>query len=355
MSTEPDRIETEIVVSVPAGYREGARLDQYLTDYIQNATRSKVQQGIKAGQVRVNEVVTSKPSYSVQAGDHIVCTVMKPPPLDIIPQDIPLDIVYEDDALIIVDKAPGMVVHPAYGNRSGTMVNALLHHLGSDSIDMEDEDPYESLELSSLNASPSFPGDPTVRPGIVHRLDKDTSGLLVVAKTDSDHAFLARQFHDHSIERVYKAILWGRLALDQGSVDEALGRSPRDRKKMAVSVDGKRAVTHYTVIERLAHTSLCEFKLETGRTHQIRVHAAHIGHPIVGDTTYGGDRIRSGPDTRSRNQFFRNLFQEMPRQALHAAVLGFIHPRSRETVRFESELPDDFRFVLQRLRDVEPW
>ena len=354
MSTEPDRIETEITISVPPGYREGARLDQYLTGNIQNASRSKVQQGIQAGQVRVNGEVVSKRSYSVQAGDVIVCTVMKPPPLDIIPEDLPLDIVYEDEAIIIVNKAAGMVVHPAYGNRSGTMVNALLHHLGSDPIDMEEEDPYDNLDLSSINASPSFPGDPSVRPGIVHRLDKDTSGLLVVAKTDMDHAFLARQFHDHSIERVYKAILWGRFAEESGSVDEPLGRSPRDRKKMAVLENGKRAVTHYTVLETLAHTSLCEFRLETGRTHQIRVHAAHIGHPIVGDTTYGGDRVRSGAETRSRAQFFRNLFSEMPRQALHAAVLGFVHPRTRETVRFESDLPEDISYVIQRLRDVEP-
>ena len=354
MSTEPDRVETQIEVPVPPGYKEGARLDVYLTGCIQNASRSKVQQGIQAGQVNVNGKIVTKSSYVVQGGDQIVCTVMKPPPIDIVPEDIPLSIVYEDEALLVVDKAAGMVVHPAYGNRNGTLVNALLHHLGSDAIDMDDEDPYDELDLSSINATPSFPGDPSVRPGIVHRLDKGTSGLLVVAKTDRDHSFLARQFHDHSIERMYRAILWGVIEEDEGTIDQPLGRSTGDRKKMAVIKNGKRAVTHYKVVERLSHTSMCEFRLETGRTHQIRVHSAHISRPLLGDTTYGGDRIRSGPDTRSRNQFFQNLFSVMPRQALHAAVLGFVHPRTEEFVRFESDLPEDIEYVATRLRQVEP-
>ncbi|NND73133.1 MAG: RluA family pseudouridine synthase [Rhodothermales bacterium] len=354
MSSEPEKVETTIVIRVPSGYREGARLDQYLTSSLQNASRSKVQQGIRAGQVEVNGRQVSKSSYVVQAGDEIVCTVMKPPPIAITPEEIPLDILFEDDALIVVNKAAGMVVHPAYGNRTGTLVNALLFHIGAASIDLEEDDPFDDVNLSTLNAEPSFPGDPTVRPGIVHRLDKGTSGLLVVAKTDRDHAHLARQFYDHTVERMYQAILWGIPAEDSGTIDQPIARSPRDRKKMAVQPAGKQAVTHFSVVEKLLHTSVCHFKLETGRTHQIRVHSAFMGHPLVGDTTYGGDRIRSGPDTRSRNQFFANLFSEMPHQALHAAVLGFVHPRSGETVRFEARMPEDMGFVLSRLKEIEP-
>ncbi|MEQ9105461.1 MAG: RluA family pseudouridine synthase [Rhodothermales bacterium] len=353
--------ETLVTFDVPPGYREGERLDVYLTGFIQNATRTKVQKGIKDGRVEVNGKIHDKPSYVVQAGDRIACRLPRPPALEIVPEDLGLDIVYEDDDLIIVDKPAGMVVHPAYGHRSGTLLHGLLHHLGAGPFRMEDDadadadddaDPETDPGLSTVNAAPRFEGDVALRPGIVHRLDKDTSGLLVIAKNDIAHARLAAQFADHTINRHYIALVWGIPAEESGTIRSWLGRDRRDRRRVSVTPEGtgKHAVTHWKRLESFADTSLLEFRLETGRTHQIRVHSSHMGHAIFGDTTYDGDRIRYGRKDGSRKGFYRNLFKRLPRQALHAASLGFVHPTTGREVYFESPLPDDMTDVVQRVR-----
>ena len=355
-SREPDKIETVIELDVPAG-QTPVRIDVYVTDKTANATRSKVQRSIREGHIDVNGQTVTKVSTPVQPGDHIVCRVMRPPPIEVVPEAIPLDVVYEDDALLVVDKPAGMVVHPAYGHRSGTLINALLHHVGAGPLsadEVEDADD-DDVGLATATAGPRYEGDPTVRPGLVHRLDKDTTGLMVVAKTDVAAAHLGRQFAERTIQRRYLALVWG--ALDEpGRVEGWLGRSPRDRKKMAVRPDGegKWAATTYEPVEAFAYATLAGFKLETGRTHQIRVHAASIGHPVFGDTTYGGDRIVYGPAEGSRRSFVRNLFARLgPRQALHAATLGFVHPASGEAMAFEAPMPEDMAWVVDRLRRVE--
>ncbi len=355
MSQEPDPVEVEIELLVPPG-QAPMRLDVYITDKTANATRSKVQKAIREGRVEVNDVAASKVSAPVQPGDRIVCRVLRPPPIDIVPEDIPIDVVYEDDALLVVDKPAGMVVHPAYGHRSGTLINALLHHVGAgpvsgDEINDTDDD---DLGLATATAGPRYDGDPTVRPGLVHRLDKDTTGLMVVAKTDVAAAHLGKQFADRTIQRRYLALVWGEPG--HGRVEGWLGRSPRDRKKMSVRPDdeGKWAATRYESVEEFGFTSLVRFQLETGRTHQIRVHAASIGHPVFGDVTYGGDRIVYGSAEGSRKAFVSNLFKRLgPRQALHAATLGFVHPTSREPMSFEAPMPEDMDWVVGRLRTVE--
>ena len=353
----PEKQETTVELTVPAGYREGERLDVYLTRLLPNATRAKVQRGIKAGRVQVGGTVQAKASYNVQAGDAITCVLLRPPPMEAEPEPIPLDVAYEDDYLLVVNKAAGMVVHPAYGHRSGTLVNALLYHVGGGvlSFETDDEDSEDEVDvrLSTLNARSSGAGDPSIRPGIVHRLDKDTSGLMVVAKDDVTHAHLARQFFERTIERRYLALVWGVPEPSAGRIEGALGRDPRDRKRMAVVPPerGKHAVTHYETVEPLAHAALLRFKLETGRTHQIRVHAQHIGHPVLGDPTYGGQAIRYGPATGKRRAFFHNLFEAMPRQALHAHTLGFEHPRTGEFLHLTAGLPEDMQHALERLRE----
>ncbi len=351
--------ETLVVLDVPEGYHAGQRLDVYIADALQNASRSKVQRGIKDGYVSVNGAVQTKVSTPVAAGDRIECRLQRPPPIEARPEALPLDIVYEDDDLIVVNKAAGMVVHPAYGNRTGTLVNALLHHVGGSALSFEDEEEEsddEEVGLSTATAAPVYDGDVTVRPGIVHRLDKDTSGLLVVAKNDAAHAHLAHQFMDRIIRRRYLALVWGVPDPPSGTVETFLGRDPRDRRRMAVVGEeqgGKHAITHYELVEPFQYTALVRFRLETGRTHQIRVHARHIGHPILGDPTYDGTAIRYGSDVGKRRAFFRNLFTAMPRQALHAATLGFVHPATGETMDFEAPIPPDMQHVLDRLRAVE--
>lgn len=361
---EPEKQPTELIYDVPEGYRERERLDVYLTGFIQNATRAKVQKGIKDGLVVVNGTVASRPSQPVQPGDRIVCTILKAAPMDILPEDIPLDIRFEDEHLLVVNKPAGMVVHPAYGHRSGTLVHALLHHVGGgpirvdsadDGEDDEDGDVEEDTGLSTLNATPRFEGDTALRPGIIHRLDKDTSGLLVVAKNDVVHVGLSRQFAQRTTRRRYLAILWGLPEPSAGTIRTDLARDPRDRRKMAAVAQGKgkHAITHYEVIEPFGYTCLAAFRLETGRTHQIRVHAQYIGHSIFGDPVYDGDRIRFGRDEGQRRTFYRNLFLELPRQALHAASLGFRHPVTGEELDFEAELPPDMLHVLERLRTFD--
>ena len=362
MPEEPQ--ETLVEIPVPPGQAPGVRLDVYLTDKIANATRAKVQRGIREGRVSVNGRVETRPSYGVQPGDELACRIMRPPPIDVEPEDIPLVVIFEDDHLLVIDKPAGMVVHPAYGHRSGTLVNALLHHVGAGPIRADadavlasaDEDDDEEVPgLSTVAAGPRFEGDPTVRPGLVHRLDRDTTGLMVVAKNDVAHAVLAKQFADRTIRRRYLAIVWGVPDPPAGRVETWLGRDPRDRKKVAVVPEGKGkwAATTYELEEPLTHTSVVSFRLETGRTHQIRVHAGHIGHAVLGDRTYGGDRVRYGPDTAARRAFLANLLAVLPRQALHAHTLGFRHPATGEDLDFASPMPADMAHVLERLRSVE--
>ena len=355
-SNEPDPIETVIELEVPPG-QSPVRIDLYLTDKTANATRTKVQRAIKEGRVEVNGALASKVSMPVQPGDRIRCTVMRPPPIEIIPEDIPLSILYEDETLLVVDKPAGMVVHPAYGHRSGTLINALLHHVGAGPLsgdEIEDTDD-DDVGLSTTTAGPRYEGDPTVRPGLVHRLDKDTTGVMVVAKTDVAAAHLGKQFADRTIRRRYLALVWG-VPEAKGRVEGWLGRSPRDRKKVSVRPEGegKWAATTYEVVDDLGTTALVRFRLETGRTHQIRVHAQSIGHPVFGDVTYGGDRIVYGAAEGSRKAFMRNLFTRLgPRQALHASTLGFVHPTTGEEMAFEAPLPEDMAWVVERLRKVE--
>lgn len=356
-SNEPDKVEAVIELDVPPG-QAPVRLDVYLTDKTPRATRTKVQRAIKGGRVDVNGAPATKVSTPVQPGDRIVCRVMRPPPIEVVPEPIPLAVVYEDDAVLVVDKPAGMVVHPAYGHRSGTLVNALLHHVGAGALradEVEDEDD-DDVGLATAAAGPRYDGDPTVRPGLVHRLDKDTTGLMVVAKTDVAAADLGVQFAERTIRRRYLALVWGEPDPPDGRVEGWLGRSPRDRKRISVRPEGegKWTATEYETVEALGHFALVRFRLETGRTHQIRVHAQHLGHPVVGDTTYGGDRIRYGPAAGSRKAFVDNLLKRLgPRQALHAHTLGFRHPETGRPMDFEAPLPEDMAWVLDRIRTVE--
>ena len=329
MTEEPDNGQvTELFLDVPEGQHTDIRLDKYITSFIQNATRTKVQQAIKDGHVVVNGK-REKASYIMQPGDKIEITLPKPPPPELVAEEMELDIVYEDPHLLVVNKPKGMVVHPAYGNWSGTLVNGLLYH---------------TSRLTDI-------GKASMRPGIVHRLDKDTSGLLVVAKTDEAHHDLAIQFAEKSVDRTYVALVWG-YPPETGTVESMVGRSVSDRKRMTVLNDGrgKHAVTHFRRIEQFDHLALLEIRLETGRTHQIRVHMEHEGYYVFGDTTYGGDTVRYGPNTGTRKAMFRNLFSIMPSQMLHAKTLGFRHPATGESVLFDSDLPEAFDLVLQKIR-----
>jgi 23S rRNA pseudouridine1911/1915/1917 synthase len=347
--------ETTVSVTVPAGYREGERVDVYLTAMLANATRSKVQRGIREERVLVNGTPV-KPSYRVQPEDHIECRLPRPPPIEAKPERIPLDIRFEDDYIIVLDKQAPLVVHPAYGNRTGTLVNALLYHVGAGTLDARDDLTGRTADvgLSTASAYPTHPDDVSIRPGLVHRLDKDTSGLMVIAKDDVVHARLALQFYHRSIQRSYLALVWGHPSRPEGRIETRLGRDPRDRKKVAVvsAPAGKNAVTHYHVVEYLPETALLALRLETGRTHQIRVHAQHIGHPILGDPTYGGDRLpRISTDSVIRTAA-QSALGAMRRQALHAATLGFVHPTTGKDMLFRSEPPQDFQTALEVLRSV---
>ncbi|MFA6233659.1 MAG: RluA family pseudouridine synthase [Bacteroidota bacterium] len=302
------------------------RLDQFITRSVENASRSKVKLLIDAGGVVVNGAVVTKAGRMVCPNDLVICTVPKPPPPDVLPEPIPLDIVFEDDAVIIVNKPAGMVTHPAFGNYSGTLVNALLYHTENLSRERGED-----------------------RPGILHRLDKDTSGLLAIAKTAQAHQFISRQFADHSIDREYRAIVWGSFKNSTGIIDAPLARHPSDRKKVAVVEGGKEAVTEYEVLIDFGFLSLVRLKLRTGRTHQIRVHMAHVRHPVFGDPTYGGRRIHYGLVTGRFKTFIHELLLLLPRQALHARTLGFIHPVTKQPISFESQLPADMLEALDRI------
>ena len=312
--------------------QEPMRVDKYMSSHMEDTSRHRIQCAIKEQYVRVNDKVV-KANYIVRPGD-VIRFVMpyRRRGLEILPQDIPLDIVYEDDDLLVLNKPAGMVVHPGHGHFEGTLVNALAFHLGiSQGPEAEDE-----------------------RMGIlVHRIDKDTSGLLVVAKNDEAQLNLARQFFVHSIDRVYVAVVWGNIKEDEGTIDANIGRDPSDRLRFKVYDDpekGKNAVTHYRVLERFGFVTVVECRLETGRTHQIRVHMSHIGHPLFGDERYGGTEIRKGTIYAKYRQFIANCFEICPRQALHAKVLGFDHPRTRKRIRFDSELPADMLALIAKWR-----
>lgn len=319
----------EFEIVVPSGKKK-ERLDVFLTHHVQNATRNKVQRAIEQGAVLVNG---KKPrsSHQVSPGEIIHITLSKPPPQKAVREAIPLDILYEDEELLVVNKPAGMVTHPGHGNYSGTLVNALLYHCN---------------HLSTLN-------DET-RPGIVHRLDKDTSGIMVIAKTDFAHAQLAKQFSSRTAGREYWAIVWGTFKDQQGTIEAQLGRSKSDRKKMAVVRQGKQAITEYTVIEQFEYLSLIRLKLRTGRTHQIRVHLAHIHHPVFGDPTYSGRQIAAGPGTTKQKAEVQQLLKRVDRQALHAKTLEFVHPKSRKMMFFDSDVPSDISEVLNVLRRKQP-
>lgn len=307
------------------------RVDKFLFNKIMNASRSKIQAAAAAGNILVNEKPV-KANYKVKPGD-VIQVVMEYPPreIEIIPQDIPLDIVYEDDYLLVVNKPPGLVVHPGHGNYSGTLVNALAHHLN---------------ELDMFNG-----GDP--RPGLVHRIDKDTSGLLVIAKTEMAKNKLAKQFFDKTTKRRYKALVWGVVEDNEGTVTGHIGRHLKDRMQMDVFPDGefgKHAVTHYRVIERIGYVTFIECQLETGRTHQIRAHMKHIGHTLFNDSRYGGDQILKGTTFAKYKQFVNNCFEICPRQVLHAETLGFEHPHTGEFMEFKAPIPEDISTLLEKWR-----
>jgi len=305
------------------------RIDKFLMDRLSNATRTKIQEGIHDGFVLVNGNPI-KPNHKIHPGDIITVSFPEPPrDTDIKPENIPLNIVYEDEHLLVVNKVAGMVVHPAHQNWTGTLVNALTYH-------------FQNL--------PEMPGN-NGRPGLVHRIDKDTSGLLVIAKTEIALTQLAKQFFDHSIERTYWALVWGELTNPTGTININVGRSLKDRRVTAAFPEGdwgRTAITHYKVLETLRYVSLIECKLETGRTHQIRAHMKYIGHPIFNDVTYGGDQVLKGTTFSKYKQFVDNCFKVIPRQALHAKTLGFIHPATKEYIQFDSELPSDFKEVMEK-------
>lgn len=310
------------------------RIDKFLMTRIEGATRNKIQQAIEAGLVLVNQQ-SVKPNYKVRPKDEIVLySETNPETTEIIPEDLPLNIVFEDDDLIVLNKPAGVVVHPGCGNYTGTLVNGVAYHLQKDHPELTE------------NILPRF--------GLVHRIDKNTSGLLVLAKNKRASAHLARQFFDHTVDRLYFALVWGDFDEDEGTIRAHVGRHQRFRKIMTSYPDGehgKEAVTHFKVIERFHYVTLVQCQLETGRTHQIRVHMQLIGHPLFNDDTYGGDRIVKGTVYAKYKQFVDNCFDLCPRQALHARTLGFTHPTTGERLFFESPLPPDMEAVVEKWRN----
>ena len=307
--------------------QEPLRIDKFLHNKIVNVTRNKVQQACNAGSVLVNGNAV-KQNYKVKPGDSISVVMTFPPrEVEINAENVPLNIVYEDNDLIIVNKDAGVVVHPAYANYSGTLLNGLRYHFEKTGAKVENGFGY-----------------------LVHRIDKDTSGLIIITKNEMAQSKLAKQFYDHTIERAYEALVWGDMENDEGTIGGNIGRSPNDRRVMMVypsdSNIGKPAISHYKVIKRFGYVTLVECKLETGRTHQIRAHFTHLNHPLFNDDRYGGSRILKGTTFTKYKQFVNNCFKTLPRQALHARTLGFIHPTTNKFMLFESELPDDLKNVL---------
>jgi 23S rRNA pseudouridine1911/1915/1917 synthase len=307
------------------------RVDKYLMNRVENATRNKIQKAAKDGNIFVNDIAV-KSSYKVKGND-VVTVLFEHPPYEflLVPEDIPIDIVYEDESVLVVNKPAGMVVHPGHGNYSGTLINALTYH-------------FKNLPNNSSN-----------RPGLVHRIDKDTSGLLVIAKTEEAMTHLAKQFFNKTTEREYVALVWGNIEEDSGTIEGNIGRHPKNRLQNTVFENddeekGKPAKTHYKVIERLGYVTFVSCRLETGRTHQIRVHLKHIGHTLFNDERYGGEKILKGTSFSKYKQFVENCFKILPRQALHARTLGFEHPVTGKMLRFQSPIPDDMEQCLEKWR-----
>ena len=314
---------------VAAKGQEPLRVDKFLMNFIEFATRNKIQQSAKNGNIWVNGSPV-KQNYKVKPEDQVKVLFQHPPhEFLLVAENIPLDIIYEDDTLLVVNKPAGMVVHPGHGNYSGTLINALIYHVKD------------------------LPDNSNERPGLVHRIDKDTSGLLVVAKTETAMTHLSKQFFDKTSEREYIALVWGDVKKDSGTIEGHIARNPKNRLQMQVFEDGmqgKDAVTHYKVLERLGYVTLVSCKLETGRTHQIRVHMKHIGHTLFNDERYGGDKILKGTTFTKYKQFVDNAFKLLPRQALHAKTLGFVHPESNKMMRFDSKVPTDMTQCIEKWR-----
>lgn len=307
---------------------DNIRIDRFISEHMDDISRSYIQKLIKDGLVTVN-LKPVKANYKVKEGESVEISLPEPVSLDVEPQNIPLDILYEDNDVLLVNKPKDMVVHPSAGHMDGTLVNALLYHCKD--------------SLSSING--------VMRPGIVHRIDKDTTGVLIICKNDKAHNCIADQLKVHSITRRYHAIVWNNLREDQGVINAPIGRHPVDRKKMAINhKNGKEAVTHYKVLERFGKYTYVECELETGRTHQIRVHMKHIGHVLFNDERYGGHEILKGTHFSKYKQFVNNCFDICPRQALHAKTLGFVHPRTGKEMFFTSELPEDMTTLLDKWR-----
>lgn len=335
MSTEEDLIDEqddelfEHHRIIADGGQSLIRIDKFLMDRLPNVTRTKIQAGIHEGFVKVNDQPI-KPSYKVHPNDVVVVAMPEPPrDTDVKPENIPLNIVFEDEHLMVINKAAGMVVHPAFQNWSGTLVNALTYH-------------FQNLPQMQGNEG---------RPGLVHRIDKDTSGLLVIAKSELAMIGLAKQFFDHSIERTYNALVWGLPDPSEGTINVNVGRSLKDRRVTTAFPKGdfgRHAITHYKLLQDLRYVSLIECKLETGRTHQIRAHMKYIGHPLFNDAMYGGNEPLKGTIFSKYKQFVDNCFKIIPRQALHAKTLGFIHPATKKFIQFDSELPADFKEVMEK-------
>ena len=317
--------------SVQAG-QEPLRIDKYLMNFVENATRTKIQAAAKDGSIRVNGQVV-KSNYKVRPHDEIKVLFEYPPTENLLlPENIDLNIVFEDDDIVVVNKPAGMVVHPGHGNQTGTLINGLIYH-------------FDNLPNNSSN-----------RPGLVHRIDKDTSGLLVVAKNDNAMTKLSKQFANKTSKREYVALVWGNLKEEEGTINQIIGRNPKNRLQNIVFNDedshlGKPAITHYKVLQRFGYVSLISCRLETGRTHQIRVHLKFIGHTLFNDERYGGNKIVKGTIFTKYKQFVENCFKLLPRQALHAKSIGFNHPRSNKIMSFESELPNDIQLCLEKWKN----
>ena len=305
------------------------RIDKFLTDKLANSSRNKIQQAAADGNIMVNGVVV-KTNYKVKPEDEISIQLPYPPrETEILPENIPLDIIYEDDTLLVINKPSEMVVHPGYGNWDGTLVNALIYH-------------FQNLPEAVGNEG---------RPGLVHRLDKNTTGIMVIAKTEHALTHLSKQFFDRTSDRRYQALVWGDVKEDEGKIEGNIWRSHKNRKIMDVFPEGdigKTAITNYKVLKRYGYVTLVEYKLDTGRTHQIRIHSKWIGHPLFNDPEYGGDRVLKGTTFTKYKQFVENCFKILPRQALHAKTLAFTHPKTKEWMEFNSELPEDMQQVLEK-------
>ncbi len=333
-SESENQFQEQIEIIVDPG-QTPVRIDKFVLNKLEKASRNRIQNAIKEGAILVDGK-TIKSNFKVKPGMVIKMTLPRAPRTDepVLPQDIPLDIRYEDDDLMIVHKPPGLTVHPGVGTPDGTLVNGLVHYFQNDELPVKE-------------------GNFSDRPGLVHRIDKDTSGLLVIAKNDDTMSHLAKQFFKHTTERKYIALVWGDLEEDEGTIEANIGRDPRNPILRSVYDEddgGKHAITHYKVLQRLYYVTLVECRLETGRTHQIRVHFKHLGHPLFSDERYGGRRVVKGTVFTKYKKFVENLFDIMPRQALHAQSLGFVHPTTGENMSFEAELPEDFKTVLDKWR-----